>query len=108
MSPGSIKTIVGLLVTAPLVAWSGTRFVRSRSVGAALQLVGALGLLTVAGIHVCERLGLFPSMGWGRPDTPGHYLDLGAAAVGLTLFTVGLFVARGHDDRSSASHDPTR
>jgi hypothetical protein len=26
--------------------------------------------------HVAERLRILPGMGWGLPDSPGHYLDL--------------------------------
>jgi hypothetical protein len=26
--------------------------------------------------HVAERFDLFPGMGWGLPNSPGHYLDL--------------------------------
>ena len=33
--------------------------------------------------------GLFPWMGWGRPDSIGHYLDLASAAGGLMLFPIG-------------------
>jgi hypothetical protein len=26
--------------------------------------------------HIAEKLHLFPGVGWGLPDSPGHYLDL--------------------------------
>jgi hypothetical protein len=38
-------------------------------------------LIVVALTHVAEAFNIFPSMGWGLPDSPGHYLDL-ASAVG--------------------------
>jgi hypothetical protein len=31
--------------------------------------------LVVVLTHVAEKLDLFPVMGWGLPDSPGHYLD---------------------------------
>ena len=52
--------------------------------------------------HVCEAFGLFPWMGWGRPDSAGHYLDLVSAVIALTLFPVG-FV--WHALRAPATND---
>jgi len=40
--------------------------------------------------HVAERFCILPGMGWGLPDSPGHYLDLISAMSG-----VGLLVAAG-------------
>ena len=54
-----------------------------------LQLLGAACLMIVVLAHFCEALGLLPWMGWGLPNSVGHYLDLGSAAFGLTLFPIG-------------------
>jgi hypothetical protein len=35
--------------------------------------------------HVAERLHVLPGMGWGLPDSPGHYLDLFGAVCGVLL-----------------------
>ena len=62
-----------------------------------LMLFGADCLTIVVLTHVAETFGLFPSMGWGQPDSAGHYLDLASAILGCTLFPVGLiasFIAR--------------
>jgi hypothetical protein len=40
--------------------------------------------------HVAERFQLFPSMGWGQPDSPRHYIDLVSAILGCTLLALGL------------------
>jgi len=32
---------------------------------------------------------LFPAMGWGRPDSPGHDLDLASAVLGIGLLVAG-------------------
>ena len=32
-------------------------------------------LAVVVLTHIAEKLNLFPVMGWGLPDSPGHYLD---------------------------------
>ena len=57
-----------------------------------LQFFGAAGLITVALTHVAETLHLFPGMGWGQPDSAGHYLDLVSAILGCALHPLG-FVA---------------
>jgi hypothetical protein len=46
----------------------------------------------VAFAHVAEALRWFPSMGWGAPDSVGHYLDLVSAFLGLTLAITALLV----------------
>lgn len=56
------------------------------------MLGGTLCLLLVVLTHVCEALHLFPMMGWGRPNSPGHYLDLASATVGGTLLLSGLML----------------
>jgi len=56
-------------------------------------LVFGFGCLAVVFLtHIAEKLNLFPVMGWGLPDSPGHYLDLTSAVVGCTLFLVGAFL----------------
>jgi hypothetical protein len=55
-----------------------------------LQLFGAACLGVVVLTHIAERLELFPSMGWGLPNSAGHYLDLVSAILGLTLLPVGI------------------
>jgi hypothetical protein len=41
--------------------------------------------------HVCEALGLFPSMYWGLTGSVGHYVDFWSAVLGLMLFPIGYF-----------------
>jgi hypothetical protein len=55
-----------------------------------LQLLGLICLTVGVLTHVAERFGLFPSMGWGQPDSIGHYLDLVSAILGCVLLAVGL------------------
>jgi hypothetical protein len=55
-----------------------------------LRLIG-LGLLIVVVLtHVAERFHIFPSMGWGQPNSIGHYLDLVSAIFGCGLLLMGL------------------
>jgi hypothetical protein len=55
-----------------------------------VQFAGVLCLAIVVLTHVAEHFGIFPSMGWGLPDSPGHYLDLVSAIIGCLLLPVGL------------------
>jgi hypothetical protein len=54
---------------------------------------GAFCLIIVVFTHVAEAFSLFPRMGWGLPNSAGHYVDLVSAAAGLTLLPTG-YLAR--------------
>jgi len=69
-------------------------FRRHRTVGSTLELVGVSCLVVVALTHVCETFGILPALGWGEPDSVGHYIDLVAAAVGVALVFTGILVRR--------------
>ena len=57
----------------------------------ALLLAGGACILVVVLTHVAEVL---PGMGWGLPDSPGHYLDLFSAASGIVLLLAAYIVRR--------------
>jgi hypothetical protein len=59
----------------------------------ALGLAGCACLFVVVLTHVAERFHLLPSMGWGLPNSPGHYLDLFSAIAGVALL-LAAFVLR--------------
>jgi len=48
-------------------------------------LLGCVCLVVVVLTHVAERWHLLLGMGWGQPDSPGHYLDLLSAVAALVL-----------------------
>jgi hypothetical protein len=50
-----------------------------------LFLAGCACLTVVVLTHIAERFGILPGMGWGLPDSPGHYLDLTSAISGAVL-----------------------
>jgi len=50
-----------------------------------LLLTGSACLVIVALTHIAERFGVLLGMGWGLPDSPGHYLDLASAISGVAL-----------------------
>jgi hypothetical protein len=70
---------------------SAIAFVKERTPIALVQLVGAGCLLVVIFTHISEAFDMFPSMGWGQPNTPGHYIDLASAITGVILLAVGYF-----------------
>lgn len=85
--------VIGLLICTAFVA-SAITFVKEKTAGAFLQLLGAGFLIVVVSTHVAEGLRLLPQMGWGLPNTVGHYIDLISAVLGMALFLAGL-LSRG-------------
>jgi len=57
------------------------------------MVVAACCFIVVVLTHVCEAYALFPSMGWGLKRSAGHYLDLCAAILGLSLFPAVFFAS---------------
>jgi hypothetical protein len=81
-----------LVVSVPagmLFAGSLVLFFRRKALSSLLQLLGAGCLMVVVLAHVCEALHLLSAMGWGLERSAGHYLDLGSAVLGLSLFPLG-------------------
>ena len=64
-----------------------------RSTATRLLLLGAACLVVVLLTHVAEALHTFAFMGWGQPDSAGHYLDLASAVLGGALLVAGLLAA---------------
>lgn len=83
------RTVIASVPACLLVAGAVIFFFRVKTVLALLQLVGAGSLLVVVLVHVFEALHLLPWMNWGLQHSPGHYLDLASAILGLTLFPLG-------------------
>jgi hypothetical protein len=84
-----LKALVALVPTGILLIGSALWFLRERTLGSFLQILGAGGLVTVVLTHICEAFHLFPWMHWGQEHSVGHYLDLWSAVLGLTLFPIG-------------------
>lgn len=85
----SMKALVALLPAAALFSGALLLVLRRRTASSLLQLVGAGFLVLVVLAHVSETFHLLPWMRWGRDDSPGHYLDLSSAILGVTMFPVG-------------------
>jgi succinate dehydrogenase/fumarate reductase cytochrome b subunit len=84
-----VTALVALAPVCMLVFGSAVMFFREKGVPSFLQLFGAGCLVVVVLAHLCEALHLFPWIHWGDEHSIGHYLDLGSAVLGLTLFPLG-------------------
>lgn len=79
---------IGLIVVL-ISGWSLFEFAKNRRRSTLIQLCGCGLLLVMVLTHVAEQFRLLPAMGWGRPDTAGHYVDLVSAAGGFALYCGG-------------------
>lgn len=91
MSPTLI--VIGASVSAAFVVW-GVQFAKERAISSGLRLIGSVLLLVVAASHFAEKFRWLAWMGWGLPNSPGHYVDLVSAIVGVSLFSGARFVLR--------------
>src|SRR5262245_38305410 len=80
--------VIGVIVGA-LFCGSAVSFARQRSIWRFVQLLGAVFLVVVVLTHFAEALSSFPGMGWGLPNSAGHYLDLVSAVLGLLCLSIG-------------------
>jgi hypothetical protein len=89
MNPALFKSLVAAAPVFLLFFGALMMFLRGRTLSSLLQLFGAGCLAIVVLTHFCEALHLLPWMHWGDQNSVGHYLDLGGAAAGFTLFPIG-------------------
>jgi hypothetical protein len=59
------------------------------TIGQFLQILGSACLLIVVLTHIAEAFHIFPAMGWGKPNSADHYLDLVTAILAATLLPLG-------------------
>jgi hypothetical protein len=84
-----VKSVIALFPASLLLCGSVALFRTAQSMWVSLQLIGSLFFLIVVFAHMCEALGMLNWMHWGLENSIGHYLDLGSALLGLTLFPAG-------------------
>jgi len=60
------------------------------TVGPCLLFLGFVCLTIMVFTHFAEKMRLFSGMGWGLPNSPGHYLDFASAVLGCTLLIAGM------------------
>jgi hypothetical protein len=90
-----LARVVAIGVPACLIfAISANAYVREKTVMAFVQFIGSMFLFVVIFAHAAEAFTLFPSMGWGRTATLGHYIDLASTIASAILLPVGYFGRR--------------
>ncbi len=62
------------------------------TVGQIFLLLASACLLMVVLTHVAETFQVFPAMGWGLPNSVGHYIDLVSASLAITLLLLGFII----------------
>jgi hypothetical protein len=85
----TVKSTIALVPVSLLLYGSVVLFRTTQSGWVFLQLIGSAFLVIVVLTHICEALSIFHWLGWGLEDSIGHYIDLGSALLGLTLFPIG-------------------
>jgi hypothetical protein len=80
----AIGTSICMLLVGSVILFS-----KEKTVSSFMQLLGAACLTVVLLSHTAETFDFLPWMQWGVEQSAGHYLDLGSAALGLTLFPFG-------------------
>lgn len=55
-----------------------------------LAMLGIAFLCVVILTHIAEHWHFFAGMGWGLPNSPGHYVDLVSAILGVALLLAAL------------------
>jgi hypothetical protein len=91
MSPTLI--VIGSTVLAAFVV-SVAQFAKKQAVSSCLRLIGTVLLLVVVIAHLAEKFQWLEWMSSGLPDSPGHYIDLVSAILGVSLFSGGLLLPR--------------
>jgi hypothetical protein len=96
--------VIGAAVLTAFVV-SAVQFAKEQAISRCLRLIGSALLLVVVASHLAEKFQWLAWMGWGLPDSPGHYIDLVSAILGASLFAGGLLLPRssvcGISDRVS-------
>ena len=90
MNMAVLKGFLALSAAFLLFLGAAIFYRRRRTRGSVSLLVGAACFVVVALTHVFEALEILRAAGWGQPRSIGHYIDLGAAVLGLTLVFSGL------------------
>jgi hypothetical protein len=85
--------VVGIPACAALIG-SAILAAKERTAWSLMPLLGAGFLGMVVFTHFAETFRLFAWMGWGDPDSAGHYIDLFSAVAGLVLFPAAYLARR--------------
>jgi hypothetical protein len=85
----TVESTIALVPVSLLLYGSAVLFRTTQSMWVSWQLIGSAFLVIVALTDICEALSIVDWMRWGQENSIGHYIDLGSAMLGLTLFPTG-------------------
>ena len=94
MNMAVLKGFLALSAAFLLFLGAAIFYRRRRTRGSVSLLVACF--VVVALTHLFEALEILRAAGWGQPRSIGHYIDLGAAVLGLTLVFAGLVLHYVH------------
>ena len=80
-----MKGLLALVGTFTFLGVSVSVLMTRRGVSSVLLALGCGSFAVMALTHVFEAYSLLPRLGWGKPHTVGHFIDLITALLGITL-----------------------
>src|SRR6266513_1460445 len=92
MGAAVLKGLLALAAACVFLGVSVVLFRTRRSFASALQAWGIGCFAVMALTHVFEAFSILPALGWGRPHSVGHLIDLVAALLGVTLVTTSFLL----------------
>ena len=88
----SLKGFLALVAACVFLGVSLALLLTRKGFGSLLQALGVGCFAVMALTHVFEAFSLFPSLGWGRPHSVGHLIDLVAALLGVALVAISFLL----------------
>ena len=105
MSASALKGLLALVAACVFLGVCVVLFLTRRGLSSTLQALGIGCFGVMALTHVFEKFSILPDLGWGRPHSVGHFIDLAAALLGVTLVTTGFLLWRwGHHRSDLGAH----
>jgi hypothetical protein len=98
MSVAVLKGLLALVATCVFLSVSLILFRTRRNFGSTLLGLGIGSFAVMASTHAFEAFSILPALGWGHPHSVGHFIDLVAALLGVTLVTTSFLLRYVHRD----------
>ena len=105
MSASALKGLLALAAAFVFLGVCVVLFLTRRGLSSTLQALGIGCFGVMALTHVFEKFSILPDLGWGQPHSVGHFIDLVAALLGVTLVTTSFLLSRrGHHRSDLGAH----
>jgi hypothetical protein len=103
MNAAVLKGLLALIAACAFLCVSVALLWTRRGLGSTLQALGIACFAAMALTHFFEAFSILPTLGWGKPHSVGHVIDLVAALLGVSL-VMASFLLR-HVGRSPGRSD---